>query len=238
VDAEQQLVGIATADDLVSLLAAELSGLAVAIRAQVPRADSDRPPAPAPTEVAARHQKEVATIADRDSVRSAAEAMKSRAVGSLVVLHDGAAVGILTDRDLLVRVVAEGRNAATTTAADVMSHPLQIACPEDPLDRVIETMSARGFRRVPVLDGGALVGIVALDDVLGELADELHDLVTGMRRELAVAQRVARARELAREAVDRVGELGEQLEGLGVEAKNRLFRELDGLRERIRGRER
>jgi CBS domain-containing protein len=99
-------------------------------------------------------------------------------------------------------------------------------------------MSAQGIRRVPVVRDGELVGMVALDDVLAELAGELHDLTVGMRREVAMAQRGARARELTRDAVDRALDLGERLEERGLEAMNLLLRELDRVRERIRGRER
>lgn len=188
--------------------------------------------------VTEHYQKDVATIPGEATAREAADLMKAKAVGSLVVLRDGGPVGIVTDRDLLERVVASGKDAAATSAADIMSQPLQVASPEDPLDRIVELMSARGIRRVPVVRDGELVGIVALDDVLAEVAEELYDLAEGTRRELYTAQRSARARELARDVGDRVRDLGEQLEHLGVEAKDSLLREVDGLRERIRGRKR
>jgi CBS domain-containing protein len=190
------------------------------------------------TTLAEHYQKDVATIAGEVTVREAADAMKARAVGSLVVLRDGEPVGIVTDRDLLERVVAEGKDAGATSTADVMSQPLRTASPADPLDRVVELMSARGIRRVPVVRDGELVGIVALDDVLAEVAEELHDLAEGTRRALTMAQRGARARQIARDVGERARDLGEQLEHLGGEAKDSLVRELDGLRERIRGRKR
>jgi len=189
--------------------------------------------------VAEHYQKDVSTILSEATARDAAVAMKARAVGSLVVLRDGEPVGIVTDRDLLERVVADGRDAGETNTADVMSQPLHVAGSEDPLDRIVELMSAHGIRRVPVVrDDGELVGIVALDDVLAEVTEELHDLAEGARRELSTAQRSARACELARDVGDRARDLGEQLEHLGVEAKDSLLRELDGLRERVRGRKR
>lgn len=180
------------------------------------------------------YQKEVATIRADASAREAAEAMKTQAVGSLVVLRDGAPVGIVTDRDLLDRVVADGKDPQATFTADVMSQPLRVAGPEDPLDRVVGMMSTGGIRRIPVVRDGRLVGVVALDDVLAKVTEELHDLVEGMRRELYTAQRSERAREIARDVGDRLRDLGEQLEQAGSEAKSRLLRELDGLRERIR----
>jgi len=234
VDEKDQLVGVVAADDLLSLMAGELSGLAVAVRTQSPSGDPQQKGVT--TTVAEHYYKDVATIPGEVMARDAADTMKSRAVGSLVVLKDGKPVGIVTDRDLLERVVADGKDAGATPIADVMSQPLQVASPADPLDRVVELMSARGIRRVPVVRDGELVGIVALDDVLVEVAEELRDLAEGMRREVTVAQRGARARELARDVGDRVRDLGEQLEHLGSEAKHSLLRELDGLRERVRGR--
>jgi CBS domain-containing protein len=187
------------------------------------------------TTMADHYRKDVATIPAEATARDAADAMRARAVGSVVVLKDGEPVGILTDRDLLARVVADGKDAGVTSIADVMSQPLRVAHPEDPLDRVVELMSARGIRRVPVVRDGELVGMVTLDDVLAEVAEELHDLAEGMRRELYTAEFSARARELARDVRGRVQDLGGQLEHLGIEAKDNLLRELDGLRARIRG---
>jgi CBS domain-containing protein len=184
------------------------------------------------TTMADHYHKDVATIPVEATARDAADAMRARAVGSVVVLRDGEPVGILTDRDLLARVVADGKDAGVTSIADVMSQPLHVAHPEDPLDRVVELMSARGIRRVPVVRDGELVGMVTLDDVLAEVADELHDLAEGMRRELYTAEFSARARELARDVRGRVQDLGEQLEHLGIEAKDNLLRELDVQRAR------
>lgn len=234
VDEKQQLVGIVAADDLLSLIAAELSGLAVAVRAQSPGADAPQPGGT--TAAADRYRKEVATIAAEASARDAADAMKAHGVGALVVLRDAKPAGIVTDRDLLERVVAGGKDAASTPVAEIMSEPLHVLRPEEPLERAVELMSAKGIRRVPVVRDGELVGIVTLDDVLATAADELYDLARGMRREFVSAQREVRARELAREAGERVRELGGQLEHLGSEAKRGLLRELDALRERFRGR--
>jgi CBS domain-containing protein len=183
------------------------------------------------------YRRDVVTISGGALVRDAADLMRDKATGSLVVTAEGGgAVGIVTDRDLLERVIAESRDVGVTHVADVMTQPLHTASPEDPLDRVVGLMSARGIRRVPIVENGQLLGIVSLDDVLAEVADELHDLAEGRRTELRLAERGARARELAREFRERVRELGEQLEDLGVEAKNSLVREIDGLRERMRAR--
>jgi signal-transduction protein with cAMP-binding, CBS, and nucleotidyltransferase domain len=188
--------------------------------------------------VTEHYSKDVATIPAEASAREAAVAMRQRAVGSLVVMRDGKAAGIITDRDLLERVIAEGKDASATATADIMSAPLRAASPEDPLDRVVELMSSQGIRRVPVLRQDVLVGMVALDDVVAEVAQELHDLAEGTRREITTAERTARTGQIARDVGERLRDLGEQLQDVGVEARDGLLRELDRMRERIRGQKR
>jgi len=186
--------------------------------------------------VSEHYARQVATISADSTVREAADAMKVRAVGSLVVMRDESPAGIVTDRDLLERVIAEGRDAGKTAVADVMSAPLESAAPGDSLERVIEVMSKHGIRRVPLVGDGKLCGIVALDDVVARLTEELHDLAEATRQEIDAAQRAARAREIARDVASRLQELGNQLEHLGSEAKHGVLREIEALRERIRTR--
>jgi CBS domain-containing protein len=185
---------------------------------------------------AEHYRRTVETIGAECSVNEVADAMQARAVGSLVVMREDKPVGIVTDRDLLVRVIAEEIDPGTTTAADVMSEPLHAASSRDRLERLVELMSVHAVRRIPIVDGDELVGIVSLDDVASELADELHDLALGRRRGLATAQRAAWASEVTRELGERLGELGDQLERAGIEARDRLIEEIDSFIERIGGR--
>lgn len=183
------------------------------------------------------YRREVVTILASAPVRDAADLMRDKATGSLVVMSEtGSPVGIVTDRDLLERVIAEAREVGSTRVADVMSQPLHTASGSDPLERVVGVMSSRGVRRVPIVEDGKLLGIVSLDDVLSEVADELHDLAEGRRSELRSAERGARARELARELRDRARDLGEQIGDLGSDAKASLTRDIDDLRKRMRAR--
>jgi len=181
------------------------------------------------------YERKVATIPADAPVVGAADAMRDAAVGSLVVVDgEGHPIGILTDRDLLERVIAAGRDVGSTSVSDVMSRPLHPAAPGDPLDRVVEVMSARGVRRVPIVRDGSLVGMVTLDDALAALADELHDVARGRRRALAAAARSARARDVARQVRKRARHIGEQIDGLGGEVKTKLARGLGELNERVR----
>ncbi len=183
------------------------------------------------------YEKEVASVPAGATCREMAEKMKADATGCLVVLDSGRPVGMVTDRDLLCRVIGEGRDAGTVVARDVMSEPLVSATPEDPLERIVDAMSAQSIRRVPVLRDGELVGIVSLDDLLVGLSEELRDVADGARRGIRAAQRRAQAVHLAQELEERVRDWGEELERLGGETGRKLLGQLEALRDRLRGRE-
>jgi CBS domain-containing protein len=183
---------------------------------------------------AEHYHREVATIPADAPCFEIASRMRSDGLGSLVVVEGDRPVGIVTDRDLLCRALAAGRGAQTT-AREIMSQPLVTAAPQDPLERVVERMSAQGIRRVPVVRDDELVGIVSLDDLLAALGGELGDLGEGVQRAYAGAQYRARARALAEDLEERVRDWSEQVEQLGGEAREGLARRLDGLWERIRG---
>ena len=114
-----------------------------------------------------------ATIAERALV--AARRMAAEGVGTLVIVDASRTpVGVLTDRDLVVRVLAAGKAPDAVSLADVMTPAPKVAMEDGPIEAALRLMRAGGFRRVPVVDrNGALVGILSLDDVLALLAEEL-----------------------------------------------------------------
>lgn len=119
------------------------------------------------------------------TAKAAAEQMHARQVGSLIVADiaglGSVPRGIVTDRDLVTRVMAFGRDASTMTVAKIMSYPLVTCQVETELSEAIRTMRSRGVRRLPVLDAaGNLVGILAADDALAALAEELTDLARAL----------------------------------------------------------
>lgn len=116
-----------------------------------------------------------------ESVQGAAILMRRHHVGDLVVvdLEDGVnrPVGILTDRDIVVSVIAPGLDPSSLQAGDIMSVDLLTAHDTDDVYETIERMRLRGIRRVPVVDGsGNLNGIVSADDLLEFLAEEMGEL--------------------------------------------------------------
>jgi len=99
-------------------------------------------------------------------VRDVATRMKERNIGSYPVCDGGILVGVVTDRDLALRVLAEGRDPDTTPVEAVMSTAVTSCSPEDGLEEVLSLMAARRVRRIPVVGAnGRLVGLVTLGKV-------------------------------------------------------------------------
>jgi CBS domain-containing protein len=109
------------------------------------------------------------------SAVEAARVMASEGVGSVPVVKDRRLVGLVTDRDLVVRVLAEGRDPNSTTVGDIASSDLETVSPDDGLDTVLRKMASSKVRRLPVVEGDQLVGIVAQADV----ARQGDDVETG-----------------------------------------------------------
>lgn len=125
--------------------------------------------------------RDVVQIAANASLDEAAETMRRRHVGALVVTEqpngEHIPVGIITDRDIVLAVVAPGVPPETLTAGDVMTHPLATCREDEELFDAIQTMRERGVRRLPVLNAkGGLAGIVAADDIFSALGAHMRDL--------------------------------------------------------------
>src|SRR3954447_17727272 len=106
----------------------------------------------------------VVTAEPQRSVREIAELMRERNVGSVVLVDDGRAVGFITDRDLTLCVLADARDPAGP-AADHASTPVITAAPDMEVEEGAELMIRHGVRRLVVVDGGRLCGVVTLDDL-------------------------------------------------------------------------
>ncbi len=118
-----------------------------------------------------------------------ARMMRREHVGTVVVVErrDNVEypVGIVTDRDLVIEVLAQSLAPETVTVGDIMSSDLVTARENDNFWHILDRMSAKGVRRLPVVDEkGALVGILTVDDVLTALAVGLSDMTRLVQREL------------------------------------------------------
>jgi CBS domain-containing protein len=111
------------------------------------------------------------TVRPDASVVEAGRLMASEDVGSLPIVHGDRLVGVVTDRDIAVRVVAEGRDPNTTTVGEIASRDPVTVEPDEDLDEALSEMARNQVRRLPVVEGDRLVGILAQADVAGEASD-------------------------------------------------------------------
>lgn len=106
------------------------------------------------------------TLSPDASLVEAARRMRDNDIGDVLIVEDGGQLsGIVTDRDMVVRALADARAASDTTIADVCSPDLIFVDVEEDTDHVVELMRERAIRRVPVVDNGQLVGVISLGDM-------------------------------------------------------------------------
>lgn len=133
--------------------------------------------------------REVVVIDRKASVYEAARMMRNQHVGSLVVVDEGSAtpmkpVGIVTDRDLVVEIMAKDAPEEALATGDIIAPELLTARETDGVWETIMRMRAMGVRRLPVVNlEGSLCGMLTMDDLLKFIADEMSDLVRLVRRE-------------------------------------------------------
>ncbi|HET9325484.1 MAG TPA: CBS domain-containing protein [Candidatus Eisenbacteria bacterium] len=114
----------------------------------------------------------VVTIDADQSVLAAANKMNERAIGGLVVIEDGRMIGIVTERDIMRRVVAAERNPALTPVREVMTAPVACCKPETSLLECRTVMTERRIRHLPVVDEQGLRGIVTIGDLMAQEVGE------------------------------------------------------------------
>jgi CBS domain-containing protein len=132
------------------------------------------------------------SIGPSASVVEAARMMRDEHVGSLPITDGDTLVGMITDRDITTRVVAEAANLATTSVGDVYSENLISVGPDKDLEEALRLMARHQVRRLPVVEDGKLVGIVAQADIAltlsedeqktGELVEAISKRSEGERR--------------------------------------------------------
>ena len=105
------------------------------------------------------------TVASTASLAQAARWMRDAGIGNVIVLDGEQITGILTDRDIVVRAVAEGWNPTQTRVGEVASRELTTITPDETVDSAVTLMRARSIRRLPVVEDGRPIGIVSLGDL-------------------------------------------------------------------------
>jgi CBS domain-containing protein len=144
--------------------------------------------------------RDVVTATIDEPVIEAARRMASLHVGDVVVIRDegGVArpVGIVTDRDLVVKLLADrARDLRRTTIADVMRSELVVAFEDDDVETVVAKMRAHAIRRIPIVDArGGLQGVITIDDVIGWMRDQIETTTRALERQGHGLQLLTRSR--------------------------------------------
>jgi CBS domain-containing protein len=114
----------------------------------------------------------VRTVSPSQSLAEAAEVMKGEDVGSVPVVEEGRLAGIVTDRDIVIRAVAERRDPQTVKVDEIASRELVTVEPEQDMDEALALMARHQVRRLPVVEAGRLVGMLAQADVALEAKEK------------------------------------------------------------------
>jgi CBS domain-containing protein len=108
------------------------------------------------------------TLPGTSSVLEAARAMRDANIGDVIVIENNQVCGIVTDRDIVIRAVAETRDPHAVTLGDICSHSLTTIAPTESVDQAVRLMRDKAIRRLPVVEAGKPVGIVSLGDLAVE----------------------------------------------------------------------
>jgi CBS domain-containing protein len=118
---------------------------------------------------------ELATVSPEMTVADAAALMAKRHIGAILVVEKGKLVGIFTERDALVRVLAKKKSPAKTLLSEVMTRNPDTIQPSESTIGALDMMSQRGYRHLPVLDGDTLYGIISIRDLYRSVKQQMEE---------------------------------------------------------------
>lgn len=127
----------------------------------------------------------VVTIDASEPVRSAIQLMAEHFVGALPVLEDGRLAGIVSERDYARKVVLMGRKSTETTVGTIMSAPVVVVSLQNSVNECMMLMTEKRIRHLPVVDEGALVGVISIGDCVKAVIDEQKHEIEDLRRYIA-----------------------------------------------------
>jgi predicted transcriptional regulator len=129
---------------------------------------------------------DVATIAPQASIKRAADWLRAKDVGALVVARDDTVLGIISERDIVRALSQYGEPVASIHVKDIMTHGVITVAPGDDLNRVMRLMTRHRVRHLPVVRNGKLAGIISIGDVVKRRLDDL-ELETNVLRDVYIA---------------------------------------------------
>jgi CBS domain-containing protein len=139
---------------------------------------------------------DVVTATPETTLEDVATMMRDEDTGAIPVLDGDELVGIITDRDIVIRCIAEGKDPVETTVEDVVTETLETIEADSDLDEARELMSRRQIRRLPVVEDGELIGMLSIGDVAvksdADVGETLEDVSEGVKPSGGNAKRAAR----------------------------------------------
>ena len=133
---------------------------------------------------------EVISVSPETTVVEAAKKMKEEGIGSLIIVKDEKLYGLVTDRDILTKVVAEGKDIHKVTVKDIMAKEVIYVRPDLDVEEAAKIMMDNGIKKLPVIDNDTLIGIVTATDIIAahpKIMDEIGALVLLSKREKPIA---------------------------------------------------
>lgn len=174
---------------------------------------------------------DVVTASPDTTLEEIATMMKNEDTGAIPIVDEDELLGIVTDRDIVIRCVAEGRDPSEVSAEDILTDDLDVVDPDTDVAEALDMMGRRQIRRLPVVADGALVGMISIGDLAVKQGDEqdtgeaLKDVSRGVKE----SHTVSRARrEAALNALSRDNE-GEATQGIA----NRDLQDEERRQERV-----
>lgn len=183
------------------------------------------------------YESEAKTVGPKTSALEVSDVMDAENIGCVVVVDKrDRPLGIVTDRDLMSRVIVPGRDPEKCNAEDVMTPDPVTGDRDELLQPLIDKMREHKVRRIPILRDGHVVSILSVDDVLLDLGSQLSSVTGGIRVELRESNRWARKRRRQESREDAFEEVRAELSRLGHGAREKIRDEIGDLMDRLRGR--
>ncbi len=124
-------------------------------------------------------------VAPTDSVLRAIEVMADKHVGALMVMRDEALLGVISERDYARKVILKQRSSHDTPVGDIMSAPVVTVTPDDTVHHCMELMTARRIRHLPVMQGGRVLGMLSIGDLVKAVIQAQSEHIEQLERYIA-----------------------------------------------------